>query len=381
MKLPTASSFDLAAKCAHPWTSGIPWSRPDDPAVFAFGNAVHEAAELAVGCGEVDLVKLASKYELGRDDVRRLGATARSAFDRVNAYAAEGWLMFAEVAVAYHVGKRTVRLIDKYTHRQANQAKPGELIGIIDLVCVRPGQVHVADWKTGTWQRDSTPGLQVQFAAMAIAKLVGADSASGSLLYVDERGVREVSASWECWDLDSTADVLRRIHETTSGAPTPPVPGEWCKRCNILGKCSATALAVRDVESVATSIATAEDAARIHELMPALEKALKLARERIREMASRAPIPLSSGKRLVVQERTRTTVSDLTPEAVAYLNAQQLQAALEFSTSAAAIKRVGGAKVERQVMAHLREMGCVKESVYTTLAEVADKGGNNDDTA
>jgi hypothetical protein len=32
-------------------------------------------------------------------------------------------------------------------------------------------------------------------------------------------------------------------------------------------------------------------------------------------------------------------------------------------------------------MAHLREMGCVKESVYTTLAEVADKGGNNDDTA
>jgi len=221
----------------------------------------------------------------------------------------------------------------------------------------------------------------VRFAAMAIAKLVGADSASGSLLYVDERGVREVSASWECWDLDSTADVLRRIHETTSGAPTPPVPGEWCKRCNILGKCSATALAVRDVESVATSIATAEDAARIHELMPALEKALKLARERIREMASRAPIPLSSGKRLVVQERTRTTVSDLTPEAVAYLNAQQLQAALEFSTSAAAIKRVGGAKVERQVMAHLKEMGCVKESVYTTLAEVADKGGNNDDTA
>ena len=83
----------------------------------------------------------------------------------------------------------------------------------------------------------------------------------------------------------------------------------------------------------------------------------------------------------MVQERTRTTVSDLSPEAVAYLNAQQLQAALEFSTSAAAIKRVGGAKVERQVMQHLREMGCVKESVYTTLAEVADKGGNNDDTA
>jgi CRISPR/Cas system-associated exonuclease Cas4 (RecB family) len=370
VKLPTASSFDLAAKCAHPWTSGIPWSRPDDPTVFAFGNAVHEAAELAVAHSEVDIVRLANKYELGKDDARRLGAVSRSAFDHLAALASDGWLMLAEVAVAYHVTKRTVRLIDKYTHRQASQAKPGELVGIIDLVCVRQGQVHVADWKTGTWQRDSTPGLQVQFAAMAIAKLVGADSASGSLLYVDERGVREVSASWECWDLDSTADVLRRIYDATSGAPTPPVPGEHCKRCNILGKCSATALAVRDVESVATSIATAEDAARIHELMPALEQALKLARERIREMASRAPIRLSNGKRLVVQERTRTTVASLTPEAVAYLNAQQLQDALEFSTSAAAIKRVGGAKVERQAMQHLREMGCVRESAYTTLAEV-----------
>ena len=380
MKLPTASAFDLASKCAHPWNSGITWSKPDDPSVFAFGNAVHRAAELALTQGHVDMMELALEYDLGRDDTRKLGATARSAFDWLDARIREGWLMLPEVAVAYHVRKRTVRLTDRMAHRRSNQAHDGELLGIIDLVCVRPGQVMVCDWKTGTWQRDSAPGLQVRFAAMAVAKLVGADEARGALLYVDEHGVREVAEHLECWDLDATGDALAAIHAAASGAPTSPAPGEWCKRCNILGKCNATALAMREVESVASSIQTAEDAARVHELMPALEQALKLAKARIKELALRQPIPLSNGKRLVVQERSREVVSTLTPEAVAWLQANGLKDALEFGTSAAAIKRVGGTAASKKAMQALRDMGCVRESAFTMLAESKGAMSSDDDS-
>lgn len=370
MKLPTASAFDLAARCAHPWTSGIVWSKPDDPTVFAFGNAVHTCAEHAIDRAAVDVVQVGRDYSLGKDDTRRLGATARNALDWIAARADEGWLMLAEVGAAFNTRTGRVRLIDRHAHRTSNQAREHELLGIIDLVCVRHGEVMVADWKTGTWQRDAAPGLQVRFAAMCMARMVGADAASGRLLYVDERGVREVSEQLESWDLDETASVLTRVYAATSGGPTPPVPGDWCKRCNILGKCSATALAMREVESVASSIQTADDAARVWAMLPALEQAIKLARDRIKDMAGREPIQLGNGKRLLVQERSRETVGALTPEAVAYLQRNDLQDALEFSTSAAAIRRVGGAKKEREATQALREMGCVRESAYTTLAEV-----------
>jgi PD-(D/E)XK nuclease superfamily len=369
--LPSGSKIALAFECQHPWTSPTPWPKDDDPLRFAFGNAVHFYAEsYASYTDSVQPDAIAAKYNLNATDRRRFYDVACHIRVRLLNMMTDGWAIVPEVAVAYHALNGTARFIRRASHRDYSDVRRGEMAATLDIVALKPGRVRLQDWKSGRFQWRDGASWQMKFGALALARALGATEVETELNYIDEDGIRDDAHALDTFDLDEAAHELRALWPKLTSGPTPPIMGSHCVEmwCPLAGRCAATRAALAEVRSSsAVRIATPEDAARVWELLPAAEAAVKAAKAQIKEMAARSPIPLRNGKRLVVAEQSRETVS-----LDAHTAAMVPREALEHSTSAAAIKRALDKPAAAQLLAELRAAGAMRESTYTIVREQND---------
>lgn len=375
MRLPTASALDLAMSgCLHSFTAGVEPPTNEDPARFAYGNACHDVGEGAVG-GTVDVGAVARSRNLPLPDARRLAGTAEHIVRFVADRAAEGWMLWAEVPVAYEVETGRARVMRPARfHRDYSDRRPGELTGTLDLVGVRHNEAALWDWKSGLWKARDDASWQLQFGGLAVSRILGASAIDVALLYVDEEGIRMDGAHLGAFELATAAAGLRRLWRGLHAGPSAPIPGAWCTKhyCSLLGLCATTSAALAGVRDA--TIATAEDAARVWAMLPVAEAALKAARAQVMAMASRSPIPLPNGKRLAVVQTERETVDLTAPGAVDVLRdalGERAQGAIDLSTSKAAIERAaGGKKAARPALEALRDVGAFKVSTYNRLSEI-----------
>lgn len=373
MILPSASKIELALSCQHPWTSGASWPKDGGNQYLDFGNACHDTMEGYVRGDVVDLDAIADARSLTVTDRRRLYNVAHQIRQRIDGLTSAGWMLFPEVAVAFHVASGTGRIMRKAHHRDYSDARPGELTGTLDVIGIRRGEVFTGDLKTGRWKSRDGMSWQLRFGAVAVASILGADEIAAALWYVDEDGMRDDDGVLDCFDLAETAAALKDLWTRLTGGPTPPVPGPWCcdNYCALLGRCAATRAALAEVRtSAVVRINTPEDAARVWEMLPHAEAAVKAAKEQIKAMAARGEtISLSSGKRLAVVEQCRESLQ-CTPEAVSYIELAGAMGAVEHSTSKAAIERALPKPEAKNLIETLRKIGAVRESRFTVVKEI-----------
>lgn len=372
--IPSASSADLAmAGCLHSFTAGEAYPE-QPPEVFAFGNACHRVSEVAANGEPVHLTAIADAHELGAVDRRRLAAVA----DRIVVYLknleADGWTLQAEVPLAYDVDTGKGRILESRKQRDYLDAKPTEFTATADIVAMRGSELRVEDWKTGRSRRYDGVSWQLRICALAASRTLKLDAASVAMLYVDEDGLYQDRAEMDCWAFDEAAAALRDLWHRLQAGPTAPVAGAYCTEhyCRGLGHCAATRAALAEVgNSSIVRIETAADAARVWEMLPQAEAALKAARARIREIAGRQPVRLPSGRvlRVIQQERERLDLDAYTAQLVREAGAAE---ALEMTTSKAAIERTLAKPAAKQLIAQLRGAGAVKTSRYDIVKEVDD---------
>lgn len=368
MILPTASQLALAMECTHSFTSGLPWPKETDTGRFAFGNAAHDAAEAFLISGSYDLDAIARARDLAASERHRLAATVGHVTSLIESTIERGCMIAAELPLAYNVKTRKARIMKRKNHRDYSDRRPFEFTGTLDVVAVESGKVAVLDWKTGAPKWTDEAVWQMKYAGLAAAKLVGASEVSTALLYVDEDGIKEDVHHLDAFDMAEAADRLDLLWDDLHKGPTPPVPGVHCTAnyCKLAGVCSATRAALAEtVASRSALIATEEDAARVWAMLPQAEAAIKAAKEQIRHMAYKKPIPLLNGKRLAIVEQSRETI-----ELDAHTAALVPDAAREFSTSKAAIEAALGKAAGQQLIASLRAAGAVREKTYQMVKEV-----------
>ncbi len=385
--LPTVSKLGLAQRCAYPWTSGLAWPElPASPAA-AYGSAVHLVAE-AIGqrLEGLDLAALvdrtATELALGEADRVRLRADAEAVraqlvADRERWPGARWW---AEVPVAYCARTDTARRLPSDGRRDYSDATDTEVCGTIDLMIADGDTLAIRDWKTGRYRLGHDPARdpQLRAYALAAARLHRRDRVAIEYGLVLDGEVRLARAELDSLELASVAlelvDVVLR--STAAGMPQP-VPGAWCagEWCPIVADCPRTQAALVEVVAPLTAIVDDAHASSLLDRVEACEAALEQVRAALRAWAAARPISRPDGRRYGAVEKSRRAI-DVTPSALAILEAAGAAGAIEHSVTMAAIRRAlksthdgTASRVEREVMAALEAAGAVRESRFTTYTE------------
>lgn len=301
MNRPTASKLDLLEVC--PGAASLQWTR-DTSEAGTNGTNRHAFVERSAKgdrSGAVELLPEAIRERMEKVDLDRLFALFPT-HPR------------SEVPMAYDPIKDTARELPQGNgHRDYSDVKPGEIHGTIDLLSVGDECVVVADLKTGqgyvTHARDSR---QVQFAAVASAKIHGKRAAVGAILKVEEDGaIRLLSASWDDMDLDGFAHELGEIYRAVH-APNPRlVTGQNCRWCPARTHCPEIVAASQALVplSLRSDALTPEVAAMAWSLMKGVEGAVETMKERLRPfIIERGGIPLPNGKFVRPSESERESL-------------------------------------------------------------------------
>ena len=283
-------------------------------------------------------------------------------------------MLVPELAIAYHVETSTARPLKKAHHRDYSDLRTGEIPATLDLVGARRGDLLVLDWKTGLKiEHDGRTTWQMRFCGLAAARMFGASDVRVTLAYIGDSYQGTPSVLLDAWDLDEAAQELRDLWRKIHAGPQPPKPGPHCTRdyCPLIGQCEATRAALASLAPTPIERVTRENAAKAWELLPRAEAALKAVKAEILKLASREPIELASGKRLVIVERETESVdsSKAWPVLVEELGANA-EACVERATSKAAIERGVGRAQAKHVIAALAKAGAIKTSKWTQIKEV-----------
>lgn len=306
--------------------------------------------------------------------------------------------VIVERAFAYDLQTDTARELPRAGHRDYSQARPGELVGTVDLAWIFEGVLYLRDWKCGRWDRVDPARTNGQLRALGlfVARTRGLDTVDvGPLLVADSGDVADHDhARMDVFDLDGVADELRTLPARV--AVSTPVPGTWCaeKYCSLNGHCPAHLEAARNLPTITRSAAlapiptTAAEAALLVELLPMMEAYVEAAGRGLRAWSDahgllRMPNDRLWGARLAPRETVKPT-----PEALEVLRAHGVGAAIETvsTTSKSAIEdackavaepRKGAAKM-REVLAALGKVGALQATQIKTYGYLPKKSEDDD---
>jgi hypothetical protein len=164
-----------------------------------------------------------------------------------------------EVALVYDCASDTASRRTVAGHRQYGELAPGQVPGTADLVLWDERPLRVIDWKTTAYDLDAQAAKpQLEFLALAAARVAGMDSAVAEVRVLREDGACFIAASWALgWeDLDRVASEVERdlgrvgreqLERARLGAAYTPdvVRGSWCTYCPAWDHCPAQTAAVR----------------------------------------------------------------------------------------------------------------------------------------
>lgn len=389
----TASKLELAVRCAFPWSPGAQWVNRQSAAA-SLGTALHAYVEALVTSGAAlssgqpfpKIADVAASHGL---DAEQGEALVRM----VTAWLAEfkpllGWR--AEVTFAYDPSTDTAREIGASLGRDYSAARPGEVVGTVDIVSMGGDCVEVYDWKCG--QQDGlAPAAeheQLRFLGLAAARAYGVSRARIVIGHVQESGASRDVAELEAWDLDEIAEHVREVAERIAAESAEPTPGAWCSSsyCPCVATCPAiqaaadTMLATlapvsetapRHLPIVASveAIESREHAGWLYERAVAIRKLAETVEKAAKAYCDEVgPIPLSDGRELRCQTETRETVivDDITIEILKGRLGElggtivEMRLAVTKKAIADAARTVAGtgkpgAELERQVLGDLRQ--------------------------
>lgn len=379
--LPSASKLPLARHCVFPWTGGVRWPKLPPSTFATFGTAVSQVAECCAIWGKAPVEEIADANGLTPSARTDLHHAEKQILNTIQDFD-PAWVR-AEVPLAYHVARGRGRELARKHHRDYSQVRDGELVGTPDLVFGRDDALFVVDWKTGRYRAGAEPRADGQLRALALfaARAYGFDEVMVSFAQVDPAGVWVTDATLDELDLLAVREELRtivgRIGKPQSAVPEP---GQWCRGnyCPIVAGCPATAKTLAAVEAASelgrpfsVEIQSAEHAAWTLERVEAAAAALEQIKAAVKEFARHTPIPCADGKVYMAREQERQTIN-LTPEAMVVLGKYSLTDAVDTSIKKAGIKRAIKASaprgkasaIERQLMAELEAIGCVRTSNF-----------------
>ncbi len=303
----------------------------------------------------------------------------------------------AELKLAYDVVARTARIIGEGSGRAYGDPGPFEIVGSTDVGGEDGDTIVVIDWKTGF--ADVEPAAtndQLWFYATALCRALGKDRAIIRIVYTKTGRVDSYEIEWD--ELPSFADKLERLHVQVAARIATKSRGEiletregsWCKHCASKPYCgSKTALLVQVAEHglavIGDTTMTPDRAAAAYQQIEKVEQLVKDARKRLEAYVDeQGPIDLGGGKMYGRYHRkgNESLDGELAVQAIREVVGEQ---AKEFEAIAierkvvatkAAIKRaaqqlvaIGALKVEKAVLARLKELGGVKSTPTIPLGE------------
>lgn len=284
-----------------------------------------------------------------------------------------------ELAVRYDVDTGAGVELGVNLQRNYGPRGPRDVVGALDIAAVNGTHVAVADFKTGWTARNHVPpatrNAQVRVGALALARAVGASSATVAVLrisdsgFVDDTDVADMDSGdfllleEELRDWADRVDAARTAVAT--GVAPETRPGPWCQYCEAYADCpekqKLMTMAVRSADQVLETqqrlLTTPETAARGYELWRAVDVlAGKLGAE-VHRYANSQPIPLRDGR---VFGPHRVTSKSYDPHVTFRVTREVLgdDAALEavtMKTSHAALERAAKA-AKRSVAPTVREI-------------------------
>ncbi len=375
MRYPSGSKIGLAARCAHPFNSGIKWPWSEQSAAAAYGDTLHRYAE---------------NYALGIPNPtptdERLLREAPTVEQHIDNLLADGWVLFVEIAVAIDMATGKVRLLKQRKdeagrpeHRDYHDKRTGEIALTLDIVAIKEGQAKVQDWKTGR-RPDHDCGdttWQMALGGLCVARLLGADEVEVAMLFPDVGGTYPDRTTLYEWDLDLIAEGLADIYKMVSGGPTPPHRGQWCTDhyCPIIGECSATKSALARVVNAGDDMLDKLDdpkvAAKAIEMFPIIERLLKDMKARVNVQAERTPLELSDGRVYGAQEQQRETINPR--RALPILrehHGDDVDNIVSMRITKADVERLPDGK---ETMKRLREEGATEHSVFKVFKAMKRK--------
>lgn len=400
IRLPSASKVALALRCAF-YLSPIAPRTPREAQSLASerGNAVHALAEAI----------LEGRPHECSVEVEAYRAPLTEAID---ALVAEGWMLAAELPMAYSPTLGEGRLLKKGSHRDYSDVGDDEIPGTSDIVGVMPGKLLVVDVKTGRVAKEHEPIETEQLRALAVglASVFGADSVDVALLHVEPGDYAMPRGDLYAWDLENIAESLRALAAMENPSP---VPGTYCTDtwCPIRAVCPATLAAIAAIDARAVeqfpaesiisgvvvesngtttrlTLADADVARKARVALKLYDDRAKMLREALHNFIRGEAIEVSPGVFYGFVENRRETVGDLTPEAVAIIREAVGEEALSYSSSGDAIekaakarqsKRGEGMRKAAEVKAQLRRLGVLKSSTFSKPQEFTKN--DNEETA
>lgn len=312
--------------------------------------------------------------------------------------------VFTEQPFAYHAETGEARLLIKGEHRGYRDLLDGEFSGTADLVVIHHGHTLVADFKTGAGARRSSVADSWQMRTLGLAAFkssrFGGYPVKVAHVHLEPGDYRIDATDLDDFAHDETAFQLRRIAREIKAGAAEPKPGHHCydSWCKLRTCCPATKAALAKIDAQAAQLFP-PDLLRVDspERAKAARTAVKLAEEATRALkenlkqylATNGAIEIADGLYYGIVESSRETIDLSVPGALDVIREAGLDAALEVSTSKAALEREikaraprgKGAANTRAVLGKLRELDAFKESKFTKPGEFRRDDKNSGEAA
>ena len=348
------------------------------------GNLMHDFLEEAYHHGREAALQWAWTSTPGHMEVFEMVPFERLPEFNPGAYA-------IEMSFAYDVQRGTSRILGQGLNRNEARAmaKPGEMVGTIDLGTNEHGVAFIVDWKTG-W-RSITPAqwnLQLKTYALMACRASGLKEAKFAIIRVLANGT---VLPWD-WgfmdedDLDAHEAFLRMLMKrraqvkakAAAGEPLPmPYLGPHCDYCPALRSCPARQPAQNALLGTKElRVLTPDELGQAYRNAQQILAATKLAIADIKRMAAQSPIPLGGNRWLGVKaRRTETIDPDAALEAlrsrmgdvadIVYEHAVKLKASLTKKAFKSGLKKFWIPSLPPEE----RKVGAVEEEMLQVLRD------------
>lgn len=227
-----------------------------------------------------------------------------------------------EVALAYDPRTRTARELGRNLSRDQARAlaRPGEIVGILDVFGVTEDTAVVGDYKTGYgYVEPAEANWQLRTYALFAARSRGLPKARHSIIRTRDNG-RTWFDSADMDELDMMAheeeflsllerrEKVRALAREGKWAELPPFNiGKQCRYCPALWACPAQGGVIARYLGGSRTI-TPEQAAEAWRELQVASKAIELRLAILKDMARQQPIPLEDGHILGERQVPREAV-------------------------------------------------------------------------
>jgi hypothetical protein len=302
-----------------------------------------------------------------------------------------------ELAIAYNPLTDTAREMavkeGAREHRDYSDLRDGEVPLTMDLCGTEMGAGFVDDWKFGAQQNldEAERNGQMRIASVAFARLRGLDTVHATLWIVDMDGQLRYSSThtFDAFALDDIAAEMKELWLRIHDNPLPN-PGPWCRNkwCNARAICPSTAqaLVATPLAPLSLTIASHEDAARIHMQLSQGEKFLEEVKRKLNQFVKEnGRVELGDGTALEVVTKSRDTIVP-NDKSLDLLQKEGLMEAISWKVAKKNIEDIikltapkrGAAKRMREVMEALEATGCVRVSSFECVDVVKPKKQSKD---